>query len=152
MESKQNQCLRLSCSSVMYLALTSQADQREKDAAHSSGAQNPPCLEVRGDPVTIRPRVHRVRPAPNRLFWSFVGFVDLRVGVLGPSLAAVRSVLGTSVGRLVLSSQQSPQPHGRCSGFSKAARLGRFTVLGMSKRTRVSVRTPSPRKDILNQD
>lgn len=56
MESKQNQCLTLSCSSVMYLALESQADQREKDPARSAVPRTRPCLAVRGDPFTTRPR------------------------------------------------------------------------------------------------
>lgn len=51
MERKQNQCLTLSCSSVMYLALASQADQREKGPARSGGARNPPLPGGEGRPV-----------------------------------------------------------------------------------------------------
>lgn len=58
------------------------------------------------------------------------------MGVLGPSLAAVQSVLGTSRGSsVVVLTADPPQPHGRRSVFSKEARLGKLSFLWMSKWT-----------------
>lgn len=52
---------------------------------------------------------------------ELVGFVDFRVGVLGPSLTAVRSVLGTSRGSsgFILTADPTPSPMGAAVGFPK---------------------------------
>lgn len=111
MESKQNQCLTLSRSSLMYLALTSQADQREKNPARSSSAQNPALPGGEGRPVYHQTPCARVRPSPNRLFRSFCwirGFTSGSTGAL-PGCCAKRA---SFVGRLVSSSQQIPPAPG----------------------------------------